>query len=139
MLITSFSDRGHQNQGLSRLIYAGRYFRRRHQGLVGRAGAMRTPSRISASEFSQSLKDFLNHSCILSHHRLYCAMCGTPIVYVRASLLLHEAACPVCVSVASIMENRAWNTMVPYCPNCEEKPAEHGCLHPPEVPVSRAA
>ena len=42
-------------------------------------------------------------------------------------------------SVASIMENRAWNTMVPYCPNCEEKPAEHGCLHPPEVPVSRAA
>ena len=100
---------------------------------------MRTPSRISASEFSQSLKDFLNHSCILSHHRLYCAMCGTPIVYVRASLQLHRALCPACGSVASTGRNGAWNTMFPYCPNCEEKPEVHGCLHPPEGSVSRAA
>lgn len=107
--------------------------------LVGRAEAMRTPSRISASEFSQSLKGFLNDSCILSHHRLYCAMCGTPIAYIRASLLLHDGACPACDSIETAVENRGWNTMVPYCPSCEEKPAELGCLHPPEALLSKAA
>jgi hypothetical protein len=100
---------------------------------------MRTPSRVSASEFSQSLKDFLIHSCILSHHSLYCAICGAPIVYVRAALLLHDAACPACGSVDTTVENRAWNTMVPYCPNCEEKPAQRGCLHPTEFALSKTA
>ena len=100
---------------------------------------MRTPSRISASEFSQSLKHFLDYSCVLHHHTLCCARCGTPIGYIRASLLLHGAACRACGSVETTVENRAWNTMVPYCPNCEERPAEHGCLHPIEFTLARAA
>lgn len=91
---------------------------------------MRTPSRMPASEFSQSLKHFLNYICVLNHHRLCCGRCGAPIVYVRAALQLHRAFCPACAGVETTVENRAWNTMVPYCPICEEKPAERGCLHP---------
>lgn len=86
---------------------------------------MRTPSGIAASEFSDSLKHFLDHCCVLNRHTLCCLVCGSPILHVRATLWIHEATCPGC----SDLEHKVWNTTIPYCPRCEEKPALRGCLY----------
>jgi len=85
----------------------------------------RTPCRITATEFSDSLKYFFDVCCSLYGNTLSCIVCGTPILHVRAALSIHNSARGGCEG----LEQRVWNTGVPYCPACEEKPAERGCLH----------
>jgi hypothetical protein len=85
---------------------------------------VRTPSRITASEFSDSLKSFLDACSVLRGQTLCCTICGASILYVRAALSIHDAACVGCEEP----DQRVWNTVVPYCPKCEEKPAQRGCL-----------
>jgi hypothetical protein len=85
---------------------------------------VRTPSGMTTSEFSDSLKHFLDHCCVLNRRTLCWLACGSPILHVRATLWIHEATCPG----YSDLEHRVWNTTIPYCPGCEEKPALRGCL-----------
>jgi hypothetical protein len=86
---------------------------------------VRTPFRPTATEFSDSLKDFLDVCCALRGNTLCCRVCGTPIRHVQAALSIHNSASGGCEE----LEQRVWNTVVPYCPECEEKPEERGCLH----------
>ena len=96
---------------------------------------MRTPSRITASQFSDSLKHFLDTYCMLRGDTLCCTACGASILYVRAALSIHHAACAGCEEP----DQRVWNTVVPYCPTCEEKPVQRGCLYLPEMAFSKAS
>ena len=84
---------------------------------------VRTPHRITAAEFSDLLKHFLDTCCVLCGNTLCCAVCGTPIEHVRAALSVHNSASGSCQGP------RIWTTAVPYCPRCEEEPERGGCLH----------
>jgi hypothetical protein len=95
-----------------------------HSDLEGQK-PVRTPYRITAAEFSDSLKNFLDVCCALRGNTLCCTVCETPIQHVRAALSIHNSAGGDC----EVLEQRVWNTVVPYCPECEEKPEEQGCLH----------
>jgi hypothetical protein len=95
--------------------------------------AVRTPCRITASEFSDSLKHFLDACCVLRRDTLCCTICGASILYVRAALSIHDAACAGCEEP----DQKVWNTVVPYCPRCEERPAQRGCLYLPLMVFSR--
>jgi hypothetical protein len=86
---------------------------------------VRTPHRITAAEFSDSLKRFLDTCCVLCGESLCCTTCGTPILHVRAALSIHNSAAGDCGG----QDERVWTTVVPYCPRCEEKPERRGCLH----------
>jgi hypothetical protein len=86
---------------------------------------VRTPQRITATEFSASLKHFLETCCALCGNTLCCKACGTAIVHVRAALSIHNSVAGDCAGP----DQRVWTTFVPYCPGCEEKPENQGCLH----------
>ena len=87
---------------------------------------VRTPCRITATDFSDSLKHFLDACSVLRGNTLCCNNCGRSIQHVRAALSIHNSA-----GGCEGLEQRIWNTLVPYCLGCEEKPAERGCLHLP--------
>ena len=97
--------------------------------------AVRTPSRMTASDFSDSLKYFIQHNCVVNRRSLCCAICGSPIMYVRAALWIHATTCPGCGNA----NDWSCHVMVPYCPRCEEKPAERGCLYPAHVAACATA
>jgi len=86
---------------------------------------VRTPYRIPASEFSDSLKHFLDACCVLHGNTLCCTTCGTPILHVRTALSIHSWAHGGCKE----QKQRVWNIAIPYCPRCEDKPQERGCLY----------
>jgi hypothetical protein len=86
---------------------------------------MRTPHRITASEFSDSLKHFLDACCVMRGSALCCAVCGTEILHIRATLSIHNSVAGDCRA----LDEKVWTTVVPYCPRCEEKPKQRGCLH----------
>lgn len=96
---------------------------------------MRTPRPISASEFSDSLKHFLDACCVLRGSTLCCAICGASILHVRATLSIHTLAYGGC----EVLEQGVWNTMIPYCPRCEEKPEQRGCLYLSSMVLPKAA
>jgi ribosomal protein L37E len=87
---------------------------------------MRTPSHITSAEFSDSLKEFFECRCLLLGNTLLCRECGASIVHARVVISIHDSAfhdkCAAC-------GKRAWTMTLPYCPQCEKKPEERGCLH----------
>lgn len=86
---------------------------------------MRTPYRITATDFSDSLKHFLDDCCVLRANTLSSAVCGTPILHVRARLSIHTSVGGGCEGLGPSV----WSTVVPYCPGCETKPEAIWCLH----------
>jgi hypothetical protein len=51
-------------------------------------------------------------------------------------LSIHDVAfTEACVS----LHDQKWHFAVPYCPRCELKPDEHGCLHLPHALFSKAS
>ena len=73
---------------------------------------MRTPSRITVSAFSDSLKYFLDACCVLRGNTLCCSTCGASMQYVRAALSIHDESCAGCEDP----DQRVWNTVAPYLP-----------------------
>ena len=97
---------------------------------------MRTPSSHTWAEFSDSLREFLDDQCVLVENRLRCRDCGTLIVHSRVVVSIHDSAFHnACVA----FDRRAWTMTLPYCPLCEEKPAELGCLHVSQHDINSAA
>jgi hypothetical protein len=90
---------------------------------------------MTTSDFSDSLKSFIQHNCVLNRHSLSCADCGSAIMYVRAALWVHDRTCAGCDDANDFI----FHVMVPYCPRCEEKPAECGCLFPARVVPATAS
>ena len=87
---------------------------------------MRTPSSTTWVQFSESLREFLDDQCVLVENRLRCSDCGTLIVHSRVVVSVHESTFH---NVCAGFDGGAWTMTLPYCPLCEEKPPERGCLH----------
>jgi hypothetical protein len=87
---------------------------------------MRTPSGSTWAQFSQSLHEFLDHQCFLLAKRLCCSKCGSSIVHSRVALSIHDSAFH---SASTAFDKGAWIMTLPYCPRCEEKPEQRGCVH----------
>jgi hypothetical protein len=96
---------------------------------------VRTPCRLTASEFSDSLKHFLDACCVLRGNTLCCTICGASILHFRAALSIHNPDCGGCEG----LEQRVWNIGVPYCSKCEEKPVQRGSLYLPLMVFSKAS
>jgi hypothetical protein len=87
---------------------------------------MRTPTGNTWAEFSESLREFLDDRCILRENRLRCRDCGTLIEHSRVVVSIHESAFH---NHCAAFARRGGMMTLPYCPRCEEKPVERGCLH----------
>jgi hypothetical protein len=93
--------------------------------VVSGVHSMRTPHCISASEYADALKHFLDDFCLPNGNALHCRKCGASIRHIRATLTIHNSTCGGCDTLGP----SSWNTVVPYCPKCEAKPDRRGCLH----------
>jgi hypothetical protein len=87
---------------------------------------MRTPSGSTWAQFSESLKQFLDRQCFLLDNKLLCCDCGGSIVHSRVVVSIHD---PAFHGACAAFDRGSWNMTLPYCPRCEEKAEEHGCLH----------
>ncbi len=63
-----------------------------------------------------------------SERQVTCAHCGGDIHRVRGMLLLHDER----FGDACAGPGRALRMDIPFCPQCEARPAEFGCIHLPE-------
>ena len=87
---------------------------------------MRTPISETWAQFSEALREFLNNRCILLENRLCCRKCGTFVAHSRVVVAIHA---PAFHYNCATFDGRAWVMTLPYCPQCEQKPSERGCLH----------
>ena len=108
---------------------------------------MKTPTKITLEEFGRTNTAYLADRCArrditddLGHvhqvplvtgalvsmkPRYICQNCGAEIQYVLTYLSVHDSPfADVCAGTGRVMR-----MPIPYCPNCEERPALHGCLH----------
>jgi hypothetical protein len=106
---------------------------------------MQTPQHIDATQFSESVTDYLQSRCTMQDWDLYCAACGAAIKYVFAQVSLHRVA-PNEVTVHEVALDEALtedgncrglhsgsvlHVAMPYCPSCEPEPQPCGCVHLP--------
>ena len=88
---------------------------------------MQTPERISLSEFLKERQTFVD-ACEKQGEAVLCSKCRTWVEYVGAFVSIHDARFERCSGYG-----RCIRMIIPYCPNCEPRPSERGCLH--EKPI----
>ena len=97
---------------------------------------MKTPRRMTLAEFREAIRQFLSLHCISCDRRLAC-----PNAIRRSSI---SARCYRFTTSNSQMRASRWMIRrgifsVPYCPRCEIKPNEQGCVHLPHTLVPKAS
>ncbi len=87
---------------------------------------MQTPSKLTLEGFYRGRAEFLKTSTIKNkaNGRVLCVKCGARIKVQPAQIEIHEAWHGLCKGNGEVFE-----AGVPYCPGCEEPPAETGCVH----------
>ena len=138
--ITRNSNSGHRRDGryplkLKTILPSAGHWQRQLYVDLQKAIAVRTPSRITASEFSDSLRQFLDACCALNGNTLCCVRCLTPILHVRAALSIHTRTC----TGWEDLEQRIWTISIPYCPRCEAKPKSLGSLYLSAITLPKAS
>jgi hypothetical protein len=84
---------------------------------------MRTPARVSADGFVRAyVEDRKNQ--VLIDGVLCCVNCKHPVKDFPAFLSLHAAEFDDCTGPGAVLVVK-----LSFCPNCEEPPDPHGCLH----------
>jgi hypothetical protein len=63
-------------------------------------------------------------SCATQGEYVLCPKCSQPLEFVSAWLSIHDARFPECAGWGKVCR-----AVIPYCPRCEEKPDDRGCLH----------
>jgi hypothetical protein len=98
---------------------------------------MRTPSRVDWNQFQLSVRSFYDDCCRQSNtsERPVCKKCGTEIATIIAFMAVHDER----LADSCAGPGRVWQLPIPYCPRCEEKPANHGCIHVREAFASSPA
>ncbi len=87
---------------------------------------MNTPQKISFKEWSNQVDMFLSLRAFLvsEEDRYYCAHCITQLKGINAYISEHDSMWSDCAGGGEVQ-----SILIPYCPNCESKPEEYGCLH----------
>jgi len=87
---------------------------------------MQTPVRVTLDEYVKARGEFLNNKCVAwpGTGGLACAACGREIYVAEATIELHDPTLANCYATGTDFE-----AALPWCPHCEPKPAERGCVH----------
>jgi hypothetical protein len=97
---------------------------------------MKTPRRMTLAEFREAIRQFLSLHRISCDRRLACSECDSPIEYLGTLLSIHDIEfTDACVT----LDDQTSHFSVPYCPRCEIKPNEQGCVHLPHTLVPKAS
>jgi hypothetical protein len=86
---------------------------------------MQTPVRVSLLEFALKRNEWVKAHCLTDGDRQLCVNCKTPIEIISAYISIHDARFGNhCAGPGAVIR-----LVVPFCPKCEAKPQERGCLH----------
>jgi hypothetical protein len=91
---------------------------------------MHTPVKMTIAEFAESRRAWVAEHCVLHGNLQLCKTCGAEIALVFAFLSMHDARFSICSGYGV-----CWRIAIPYCPNCEPRPRESGCLHETPCPA----
>lgn len=86
---------------------------------------METPKRLNMPETLAAISAYYRDHCQGSTHQNACAHCGGDIHRIRGFMLLHDQQ----FGDACAGPGRALRMEIPFCPRCEARPAEYGCIH----------
>lgn len=109
---------------------------------------MNAPIRVSPQRFNELVKEFLEHACFPTGSQIVhrscvltgksydrcscretaetyaCRSCGTDIQWAHVFMSMHDASCVYCTGFGDV-----FGASVPYCPLCEPRLNEYGCVH----------
>lgn len=87
---------------------------------------MQTPVKMTLEEYHQARREWLEKHTVAwpGNLGLQCVECAGVIRGFAVKLDVHKRELPGCQGDGETLE-----TGVPYCPSCEELPAETGCVH----------
>jgi hypothetical protein len=86
---------------------------------------MKTPVKSSFIEFAQQRSEWIDLHCVTRGESQLCVKCGTRVEYIGAFLSVHDASFDSgCAGPGGVVR-----LVVPFCPQCEERPALAGCIH----------
>lgn len=94
---------------------------------------MDTPKRLSMTETLSAFSAWYRDHCrTLAGLRITCIHCGTEIHRVRGYMLLHDEQ----FGESCAGPGRALRMEIPFCPVCENRPGEYGCIHMPAADMN---
>lgn len=87
---------------------------------------MQTPQKQWFDDFFHARTVFFDHHCVSPGRRgaLYCLGCRTAIKCVNVTIEIHDLNPDICEGSGEKFE-----AGIPYCPHCEPRPVEFGCVH----------
>ncbi len=87
---------------------------------------MKTPHFISYKEWRSRVTKFFSRNAFLvsEEDKYYCAHCNSLLRGLHTYISEHDSMWSTCAGSGQVRR-----ILVPYCPNCESEPEEHGCLH----------
>lgn len=90
---------------------------------------MQTPRKMTLDELRAAMERYRNEECSQGPGGLRRHKCGAVLRAVLVYLSIHDS--PFQGTCAG--SGRVARILIPYCPYCEEKPDEYGCLHFPTI------
>lgn len=95
---------------------------------------METPYRLALDSLDELICRIQNHAgsyyVLSSEGGWVCKDCGASILSIEVKISLHIQEEEECVG-----PRIEGGVLIPFCPECEERPEEFGCVHlPPESP-----
>lgn len=95
---------------------------------------MKTPELVSLKEFTDArMKWIAEHAEDIGDGKQRCRSCKTQIELLPAYVSIHAVE----FGVLCAGEGKVLRLAIPFCPRCEVKPSERGCIHEPMNPSSR--
>ena len=85
---------------------------------------METPQQCSEQELYRLGQEFLQTKCV-RQVSYTCKTCGSEIRHVTAFMSMHDSRFGDSCAGGGEVQRRP----IPYCPHCEPKPVESGCIH----------
>jgi hypothetical protein len=85
---------------------------------------MQTPRKISLKAFAERRDAWIAEHCVTDGEFQNCRTCGGRVEILGAYMSLHDPRFPGCVGRGKVLR-----LVVPFCPKCEPRPDESGCIH----------
>lgn len=79
----------------------------------------------SLAEFAIARQKWIEKHCHTDGELQRCTSCNTPIEIIDAFISVHDARFrDICAGGGQVVK-----VIVPFCPSCESRPSEFGCIH----------
>jgi hypothetical protein len=92
---------------------------------------MKTPSQVTGAELELSIQSYFAERCYRSPDGWRCLECKREIAYVIAYMTIHD----IRFGSKCAGNGRVERAPIPYCPHCESKPSDYGCVHEEQVSI----